>query len=716
MSEATPRDLIDDDAADERFPDAYVGKSYDFGFRRFLSAELEKQSSHTVLWWPAGLAIGIGAFFALPTDPKPWVGLLCLVTVVAVRSVFKAISWVRFLTIVLALASVGFCAAQLRTHLIHAPSLIEDVGPALVAGTVIQVEPSGSAHRVTLDRLNISGLSEDETPATVRVRIPGSHGAPGVGQVIEVRSILRPPGRPVAPGAFDFQRYSYFRQLGGVGFAVGQWQPVSDFGSTTSVWRDRLLTLRADVGAKLSESLPDESGAVARALITGERNAVPEDLQEAYRQAGLAHMLAISGLHMSILTGLAFLFFRYGLALVMPIAERFDIKKLSAIVAFGAALFYLVLSGSNIPAQRAFIMVSVVLGAILIDRTALSLRTLAWAAMFVLLLQPEALIGASFQLSFAAVVALIAVYEKVHLRSRLWDRYGNFQPFKALVLYALAVLITDLIATSATAPFTAFHFHEIPSYSLLANLLAGPVMGLLIMPFGLIALLLMPFGAEAIALIPMGFGIDLVDSIARFVSSLPGATFVTPQAEVWALIIVSFGALVLALWQGRLRWLGMIPLLIGLFQPWQSLAPDIVIDEDAELIAFKGGDGRLSLPTGRANGFTRGVWTEMWGQSTDEQQEIDTLSCDAIGCRYSIGGSVVSIANTEAAVFEDCGQSDVLVARVPTWQICKQDLSIDRFDVWRHGAHAIWLNDGKVKMDRVSDKTGRRVWNRASWR
>lgn len=716
MSEATPRDLFDEDAPDERFPDASVGKLYAFSSSRFLSEELEKQSSHAVLWWPVVMAIGIGIFFALPSDPQPWIGGLCLVAVLAVRTAFRNSFWVRLFTLVLALISVGFCAAQLRTHLVDAPSLLEDVGPTPVTGTVVQVEPSGSAHRVTLDRLRISGVSEDQTPAKVRVRIPGSHGVPRVGQNIEVRSILRPPGRPVAPGAFDFQRYSYFRQLGGVGFAVGQWQSVSELGTTTSVWNDRVLELRADVGGRLSKSLPDESGAVARALITGERNAVPEDLQEAYRQAGLAHMLAISGLHMSLLTGLAFLFFRYGLALVLPVAERFDIKKLSAVIALGAALFYLVLSGSNIPAQRAFIMVSVVLGAILIDRTALSLRTLAWAAMLVLLLQPEALVGASFQLSFAAVVALIAVYERVQLRSRFWNRYGNFQPLKALALYALAVLVTDLIATSATAPFTAFHFHEIPSYSLLANLLAGPVMGLLIMPFGLIALLLMPFGLESIALAPMGFGIDLVDSIACFVSSLPGSIFVTPQAELWALIAVSGGALFLALWQGYLRWLGAIPIVIGLLQPWNSVGPDIVIDEDAQLIAFKGEDGKLSLPSGRAGGFTRGVWSEMWGKSDVAQKDIDGLNCDAIGCRYAKGRLVISIANTEAAVFEDCGQSDVLVARVPTWQICKQDQSIDRFDVWRHGAHAIWLNAGEVKVERVSDKTGRRIWNTSTWR
>ena len=174
-------------------------------------------------------------------------------------------------------------------------------------------------------------------------------------------------------------------------------------------WFDRVAALRAGVGERLAAGLPGEPGAVARALVTGERNAVPEPLQEAYRQAGLAHMLVISGLHMSLLAGLAFVALRYGFALVMPIAERFDTKKFAAAAAIAAALFYLILSGANVPAQRAFIMVSVVLIAVLIDRTAMSLRTLAWAAMTVLVLQPDALVGASFQLSFAAVVALITV-------------------------------------------------------------------------------------------------------------------------------------------------------------------------------------------------------------------------------------------------------------------------------------------------------------------
>ncbi len=353
----------------------------------------------------------------------------------------------------------------------------------MITGSVVNVEPDDSASRVTLDRLTITFLNQDELPERVRVRIPGSHGAPRIGERIRIRSVVRPPGRPVAPGAFDFQRYSFFRQLGGVGFAVGRWESLDAPTVREETWSDRIAIMRAGVGDRMAKSLPGDSGTVARALVTGERNAVPEELQDAYRQAGLAHMLAISGLHMSLLAGLVFLVARYGLALSLSIGERFNTKKMAAVAALCAALFYLILSGSNIPAQRAFIMISVVFAAVLVDRTALSLRTLTWAALIVLLLQPEALVGASFQLSFAAVVALITVYERVHIRAALRDPYGNFRPLRAVGLYCLAVLVTDLIATAATGPFTAFHFQMVPAYSLLANLLAVPVMGLWIMPF-----------------------------------------------------------------------------------------------------------------------------------------------------------------------------------------------------------------------------------------
>ncbi|MBT5239546.1 MAG: DUF4131 domain-containing protein [Rhodospirillaceae bacterium] len=716
MGELVERDrLFDPDITDA---ETYIHAAERPAWLSWINAEFSRQAPNAVLWWPACLAIGIGLLFSLPVDPPVWVGgpALILASAFHIYCRTHGQTTIAAVTFILVMAALGFCAAQIRTHSVAAPILSEELGPTNVSGTVIQVEPIGTASRITLDRLALPTLEPNETPERVRIRIPGSHGAPKVGQRLLVRAIVRPPGRPVAPGAFDFQRYSFFKQLGGVGFSVGQWRLIDTKVASEVEWADQINGLRARVGERLAKQLPNESGAIARALVTGERNAVPESLQEAYRRAGLAHMLAISGLHMSLIAGLAFIALRFGVALIVPVAERYNTKKFAALAALGAALFYLVLSGANIPAQRAFIMIGVVFFAVLIDRTALSLRTLAWAAMVVLLLKPDALVGASFQLSFAAVIALITVYERVQLRSRLWDCYGNFQPFRALLLYGFAVLVTDLIATSATAPFTAFHFHQVPSYSLLANLLAVPIMGLWIMPSGLLALVLMPFGLEGFALIPMGAGIDAVDAIARFVADLPGSTFTTPPAQVWALVCIGVGGLVLCLWQGFLRWVGVLLLVAGLLQPWYDTTPNILINETADVLAVKGSDGALILSPGRREGFTRGVWTELWGQSEETWKETKALTCDSEACIYSAEGKTVSLSYSDAAVSEDCGRVDVIVAKVPSWRLCKSGVRIDRFDVWRHGAHALWIEQDDIRIKRVSDFTGRRIWNKPTWR
>lgn len=686
-------------------------------FSKAVKSQALLQSQNAVLWWPIFIATGIGLFFVLPVDPPGWSGLVTLFLAVAFWQGSAGRTGLKAVAFATVLVAAGFAAVLFRTNSVHAPILSEEYSPDIVYGVVVLVEPDAKANRVTLDRIDLNGLSVEETPERVRIRLPGSHGAPRIGERISVRAVLRPPGRPVAPGAFDFQRYSYFKRLGGVGFSVGQWRAENPAAEAEQRVTDRVTSLRAAVGDRLATALPRESGAVARALVTGERNAVPEELQEAYRQAGLAHMLAISGLHMSLLAGLIFVAMRYSLALIVRLAERFDTKKIAAAIAIGGALFYLILSGANVPAQRAFIMVFAVLFAVLIDRTALSLRTLAWAAVVMLLLQPEALVGASFQMSFAAVVALITVYERVHIRSRLRDNYGRFRPLHALLVYCAAILLTDLIATSATGPFTAFHFQRVPSYSLLANLLAGPIMGLWIMPWGLCALVLMPFGLEALALVPMGAGIDVVDAIARFVAGLPGSTWVIPPMDVWALVCVGLGGLFVCLWRGVGRWLGLVPLCVGLLQPWFTQPPHVLVNETAEIFAVQGVDGRLIFSPGRREGFTRGVWIEQWGQSIQRWNESAALACDSQGCVYDTLHGSVAISFNEAAVTEDCGRFAVMIAAVPSWRLCRtNNIVIDRFDVWRHGAHAVWLTEDGVRVERVSDDTGRRVWNRPTWR
>lgn len=356
-----------------------------------------------------------------------------------------------------------------------------------------------------LDHVSIRGLDAGETPAQVRVTLRGSEVAAFTpGQWVEFLGALSPPPEPSAPGAYDFARQAYFKRLGGLGFAFGSATVIDPpAGQDSGDLALAVGEMRQAVTERVLAGLSGQAGAVAAALLTGERGAIAKDVLAAMRDAGLAHLLAISGLHIGLFAGILFFVSRALLALWEPVALRYPIKKWAAAVALAGTAFYLLLSGATIPTQRAFLMGGLVIMAILLDRTGISMRSVAWAAVAVLLMQPESLLGASFQMSFAAVVALVAAFEWYGLRRGRWT---NDTPPRRLLNYFAGVALATLIAGLATAPFAAYNFNLIADYGLAANLLAVPMTALWIMPWGVAALALMPFGLEAVALNPMGLG------------------------------------------------------------------------------------------------------------------------------------------------------------------------------------------------------------------
>jgi len=351
---------------------------------------------------------------------------------------------------------------------------------------------------------------------------------------VRLRAVLQPPAEPAAPGALDFARQAYFQRLGAVGYVFGRAEVLApaDHQLPFGLWLHRL---REAMAARILEALPGESGAVAAALMTGVRGAIPEEVMATMHDSGLAHLLAISGLHMGLVVGLLFFALRAGMALVPGLALRRPIKKWVAVGAILGALGYLLLTGATVPTQPAFVMVSLVLVAVMLDRRGLSLRLVAWAAVFVLAAAPESLLSASFQMSFAAVIALITGYEVTAERGLA--ALGERRLAVRVVAYLAGVAVTSLIAGLATAPFALYHFNRIAWYGLLANLVAVPLTAFWIMPWALVAFALMPFGAEALALAPMGWGIDLLLAVARDVAALPSAVSLvpaTPRPPAWS--------------------------------------------------------------------------------------------------------------------------------------------------------------------------------------
>jgi competence protein ComEC len=581
-----------------------------------LKTVLNRERERWVLWLPVFLGLGIGFYFALPGEPPIWLGLSGVAGAATLGWLGRRRTVPLMAALGLGILALGFTAAQWRTLSIAAPVLDNRLGPTGVTGQVVGVETLPGASRVTLERPRIARLSPARTPHRVRLRLGGNQPRLIPGDWIRVRAILSPPPPPAAPGAFDFQRQSYFRQLGAVGFSLGgatvEEHPRAE---GLAAFEFALERLRQRITERVVAGIDGTPGAIAAALMTGSRGAIPPQVMANIRDSGLAHLLAISGLHIGLVAGIVFIGLRGALALVPPLALRYPIKKWAAVAALFGAFAYALVAGATVPTQRAFLMIGLVLLAVLFDRRGLSMRLVAWAAFVILLLRPESLLGASFQLSFAAVVALVAVYEVVRDRRRLDESGPPTGPRRALN-YLGGVGLTTLIAGSATAPFAVYHFNRFAVFGLAANLVAVPVTALWIMPWAVVAFLLMPFGLESLALAPMGLGIELVVRVADTVAAWPGAVTLVPAMPMWGLAALGLGGLWLCLWRCRWRAWGLAGIAAGLAGVAAATPPDLLVDGGGRLMAVRSASGDFAVSTRRSGRFNRGVWLRRVGQES----------------------------------------------------------------------------------------------------
>jgi competence protein ComEC len=580
--------------------------------------------------------------------------------------------------------------------------------------------------RIVLAHPNISQLPNDQVPAKVRITVRSAGDEVKPGDQVKLRAILLPPPEPVAPGAYDFARQAWFDQVGAVGYGVSGMQRLASRIDNQSL-ADRLLMSisrsQVVISARIRQALEGEKGAVAAALMTGDRGGIPEIVTQNLRDAGLAHLLAISGLHMGLMAALLFFAVRGGFALWENVALRYPIKKWAAAAALIGAFGYLLLTGATVSTQRAFIMTSIVLLAVLVDRSAISMRLVAWAAMIVLLFAPESIWHAGFQMSFAAVVALIATYETLR------DRYPYFERKslrRRIGLYVGGTLLTSLVAGLATAPYAAYHFNRFVDFGLAANLVAVPIMALWIMPWAVAAYGLMVFGLEQLALVPMGWGIDAVLYVAGQVANWPGAVTPVPAFPIAALATFSIGGLWLCLWTRRWRMLGIAPMIFGTVMAFAYRGPDILIDRDAKFFGVRMSGEGLSI-SGRHQNFAAERWLRRAGKTEfrpwprQGASQDNWLTCDNLGCLYrpaegasvALESGVIALVTREAALSEDCLSAEVVISLTPVRRRCPSaHLVIDRFDLWRHGSHAVWLTSEGPSVRTAADARGRRPWTR----
>lgn len=680
----------------------------------FLKRLAAAESGRLFLWTPVAVGAGAATYLTLPFEPPvalaPLVGLAAFAVAVLVERL-------RVAAAAVALIALGVLAAERRADQVAGPILAREISPRAMTGRILTIDEFEGSRRYVVALSSINGLSVEETPRRVRITWKGAAAEAAPGDLVAFRAGLLPPPPPAAPGGFDFARQLYFQKIGALGFAVtAPKRIVEDDASLADQWRGVVEKLRLTLTRRILDAAPGEGGAFVAASITGKRAAISEETYKVLRDSGLAHLIAISGLNMAIVTGLVFFAARLALAASEPIALRFPIKKVAALAALGAGLFYLILAGSEWSAERAFIMSAIMLTAILFDRRAFTLRNVAIAALAILLLTPEAVVHPGFQMSFAATTALIAAYE---WGARRLDPDRSFAWPAKVRRYFVGIIATDLIASTATSPFSLFHFSRVAVLGLPANIVAVPLTGFVIMPLSIAALALAPLGLDAPCWRLAGAGAELVLGVGRFVGGLPGAVATIPHWPPAALVVLSLGGLWLCLQSASWRWLGLAAVPIAALFVAAAPSPVLFLTADGDNAGaiVQTDQGRaLAMFNPRKDKFEAEVFKEFVGLDPDATPTLPMRAigrCDDAGCVVSVEGRGVAISGDPMSLAADCARADLIVALYP---VSRSDRGcnafiIDRRDAWNEGAHSLWFTrDGRTRVRSARDANNWRPW------
>lgn len=567
------------------------------------------------LWSPVLFSTGIGIYFSLPFEVSKWIVLLLLEVILFLAFLFRHNYNRLFVLFNVFLMVMGFATACLQTYYLSKKVYASVDIKSYITASIEEIDYNyrGKQRLVVDDVKNFDG---DLIKGRYRLTMMSENDELKAGDCIEAVAEISTPDKPFVIGGYQPKRQAFFDDISGIGYIPSSVFALDECSNSNS-FGDFIANLRQDISRRIYEILPHDQASVVTAISTGDSGKINVSVRDNYRDSGLAHFLSISGLHMSMITGLMFFFIRFITASIPIIAVRVDSKKISAIVAIFVSFLYLMISGAAIPAQRAFIMTTIVLLGVLFDRVAISMRVLAIAAFIILIIAPQALIGPSFQMSFSAVIALVAFYEKYAGSITKFLKGDNYQSnswlvkmFKVCWVYIIGILLTDFVASVTTSVFASYHFNRLAVYTTLGNMLAGPVIGFIIMPFLLFSLLLMPFGLEAIPLKITGFGVSLVNDITKDVASLPNASVQVLSFPTWSIILMVLGGLWLCIWQEKWRRWGWVAIAIGFLGIFTVNNPDIIVNNDVSVVAVKANNGDMVIFPGRGNNLLKKVWRE----------------------------------------------------------------------------------------------------------
>ncbi|MFH1803427.1 MAG: ComEC/Rec2 family competence protein [Pseudomonadota bacterium] len=636
--------------------------------------------------------LGCAWYFSLPAQPAPEIVGAILILSLLILWFSRRHILLFFGAALLLAVCCGMAISAFHLWADGGPTLKRTLYSATLSGRVIAIEPQAGRTRIILAPIMIEGMEPENQPRKVRISMPGTPDF-GAGDVITVSGRLFPLRPPAVPGDPDFARRLYLDGIGATGFVFGRNYQVTQIATSGFLhgWSDRISDVRHAIMAEVNRAMAPDHASVANALIVGERGDISPKIAEDLRKSGLAHLLAISGLHMGLLCGTVFFFVRLVLAAIPPLALRYPVKKWAACAAMIAGAFYLVLSGGTVPTQRAYVMTGIVLFAVLVDRRAISLRLVALAALVVLIVRPDAILGPSFQLSFAAVVVLVAFYNGI---GRRWfTGAADLGPGGRLSRYFLALLITSLLVTAATAPIIVFHFGRISLLGIFANLAAIPLMAFWVMPVMVLAMIAMPFGLASVPLQVMEPGLEALLYLADRVAAQSWGLWYLSRPDG-----VAIGAMVLTvtwliIWQNnRMRVISMIPACIAIVLGVLHRQPDILVSGDQKGWAvWMREDQKIIVPK-EISDFHHSLWQARYGIDPDHPDRA-TIHCDSDICRLGSGSKTILIADILTDPFYACRHADIVVnlkADMPVNACAGDRMIIDDDVLWHQGGVAIY--------------------------
>ena len=678
-----------------------------------LLSRIEEERGRFLIWAPLFFGAGIGIYFAQVREPD----IASYTSLTVLGLVFAGIAWcwpwgIGPLARALICIAFGFGIAGVRAHWVAGPVLdFRYYGP--VEGRIVAMDRSQSdAVRLTLDQVRLNDVNPKKLPNRVRVSLHGDQGflTPAIGQRIALTGHLSGPNGPVEPGGFDFQRMAWFRGIGAVGYTRS---PALLLSRPTGELSLAIGQLRQTIAGRVREVLPGESGAFAATITTGDRSSMERATMDALRGSNLAHLLAISGLHMGLLTGFVFQAMRVLMGLWPRMALSLPVKKLAAATAIGAGVFYLALSGGAVATTRAFIMVTTMFVAILFDRRALTLRAVAMAAMIVLILTPEALVEPGFQMSFAATTALVAVFSWI----RDLSRDGSARRLPGWLRPVMTVVISSAVAGLATAPIGAAHFNQVSHYGLAANLLSVPIMGAVIMPLAVLAALLAVVRLEAVALWLMDWPIRWILWVADTVSSLDGAIGKVPTPPGYILPLLAVTGIVFVLLRGREKWVVILPTVVA-FAGWATVErPAVLISASGGLIGVLTSDGR-ALSKSRGEGFSARSWLENDGDAATQDIAFERAGFSGSKGQMEVDLPMLSLMHLTGRGAKDrlvdaCAVADLVV--LAAWHdgpVPDGCALLDRKALAQSGAVAVFLEPDGWLIEPSRPEELSRLWTR----